>query len=115
MNQLVHYTHCPACGSADIKQVLSAKDYTVSGESFGIMECGNCSLRFTQDVPSAECIGPYYKSENYISHTDTTKGLINRLYQTVRKRTLKQKRKLVEKQTAVSGGNLLDIGSGTGA
>ena len=115
MSQPVHYTHCPVCGSPDIKNALSAKDYTVSGETFVIAECNACSLRFTQDVPDAASISPYYKSENYISHSNTSKGLINRLYQSVRKRTLKQKRKLIEKATGIPKGSLLDVGSGTGS
>ncbi len=115
MPAFIHYTHCPVCGSAEIKYVLSAKDYTVSGKNFPIAECNSCSLRFTQDVPDAVSIVPYYKSEDYISHTDTSKGLINRLYQSVRKRTLRKKRKLVEKITGVKSGKLLDVGSGTGA
>lgn len=79
------------------------------------MECTSCCLRFTQDAPDQESIGGYYKSENYISHTNTSKGLINSLYQQVRKRTLKHKRKLVEKVTGVEKGYLLDLGAGTGA
>jgi 2-polyprenyl-3-methyl-5-hydroxy-6-metoxy-1,4-benzoquinol methylase len=115
MAQLIHYNNCPVCGSAAIKKVLSAKDHTVSGEDFSVVECQNCSLRFTQDVPDAASIAPYYKSEEYISHTNTSKGLINSLYQSVRKRTLKQKRKLVEKETAIVKGSMLDLGAGTGA
>ena len=115
MSQIIHYTNCPVCGSVDIKPVLKAKDYTVSGEMFSIVECSACSLRFSQDVPNANTITPYYKYENYISHTNTSKGLINRLYQLVRKRTLKQKRKLVEKITGKTNGQFLDVGSGTGA
>lgn len=115
MKELIHYTHCPVCGSAELKPVLSAKDHTVSSEKFAVLECNQCTLRFTQDVPDAASISPYYKSENYISHTNTSKGLINGLYQSVRKRTLKQKRRLVEKITGVKNGILLDVGSGTGA
>jgi 2-polyprenyl-3-methyl-5-hydroxy-6-metoxy-1,4-benzoquinol methylase len=115
MAQLIHYTHCPVCGSADFRKILSAKDHTVSGEEFVVVECVNCTLRFTQGVPDAASIAPYYKSEEYISHTNTSKGLINRLYQSVRKRTLKQKRKLIIQETGVSKGVLLDLGAGTGA
>ena len=115
MSQTIHYTNCPVCGSAAIKNVLSAKDHTVSGEIFPIAECTDCSLRFTQDVPDAVSIAPYYKSEDYISHTNTSKGLINRLYQSVRKRTLAKKRRLVQRITGMGKGHLLDVGSGTGA
>jgi SAM-dependent methyltransferase len=80
-----------------------------------IVECSSCKLRLTQDVPDPSSIGKYYQAEDYISHSNTSKGLINNLYQRVRKRTLKQKRKLVEKFTDLSNGYILDIGSGTGA
>jgi 2-polyprenyl-3-methyl-5-hydroxy-6-metoxy-1,4-benzoquinol methylase len=112
---MIVYNSCPVCGHQNIYKVLSAKDYTVSGEVFEIWECGNCSLRFTQNIPGAGDIGKYYQSEDYISHSDTKKGFINSLYHSVRKRTLQQKRKLVESYTDKSAGNILDIGAGTGA
>lgn len=115
MINIVRYTNCPVCGSPEIKLMLSPKDYTVSGQTFPIVECGQCSLRFTQDVPDERSIGPYYKAESYISHTNTSKGLINRIYKTVRRKTLVRKRKLVEKFTGKKNGKLLDVGSGTGS
>ena len=115
MNSIVHYTHCPGCDSSSVKFVLDTKDYSISGRSFSIWECANCTLRFTQDVPDSASIGPYYKSENYISHTNTSMGFVNRLYQIVRKRTLRQKRRLICKTTGKQRGTLLDVGSGTGA
>jgi len=111
----IHYMHCPVCGSANLENKLQARDHTVSNELFWIVECKDCSLRFTQDVPDDVDIAPYYKSDEYISHSNTKKGLVNRLYHVVRKRTLAQKRKLVHKATGLDNGNLLDIGSGTGA
>jgi SAM-dependent methyltransferase len=115
MDSTIHYTSCPACSSSSIHPVLSVKDFTVSGESFPIWQCDQCSLRFTQDVPGIDRIGNYYKSENYISHSNISKGFINRLYQIIRKKTLKQKRKLVCRLTGRQQGELLDVGSGTGA
>jgi 2-polyprenyl-3-methyl-5-hydroxy-6-metoxy-1,4-benzoquinol methylase len=112
---MIVYTSCPNCGDTNIFKVLSAKDYTVSGEEFEIWECKNCTQRFTQNVPEESEIGKYYRSENYISHSDTSKGLINNLYHKVRKRTLIQKRKLIQKATGKKGGNILDVGGGTGA
>lgn len=72
-------------------------------------------MRFTQNIPNQNAIGRYYQSENYISHTDTNKGIVNRLYQVVRKHTLKTKRRTVVAFTKVRTGSLLDIGAGTGA
>ncbi|MBP6588537.1 MAG: class I SAM-dependent methyltransferase [Chitinophagaceae bacterium] len=115
MSSRIHYNACPVCSAGTIKEALLVKDHSVSGEEFSIWECSACQFRFTQDVPDAASIGPYYQSEEYISHSNTSKGLINRLYQAVRKRTLKRKRKLVQQQTGMGKGQLLDIGSGTGA
>lgn len=114
MSNQIHYTLCPVCGSAGISEVFKVKDNTVSQEYFEIYHCRNCQVRFTQNPPSETSIGAYYKSEEYISHTDTSKGLINRLYRFVRNFSLNQKKKLVEKETGLKKGNLLDVGSGTG-
>lgn len=115
MAQVISYVECPACKSNSIRFVFTAKDYTVSEETFDIWQCNECTLRFTQDVPNAESIGKYYQSGNYISHSDTKQGIINRLYHSVRNITLKQKRKWVQKATNLPTGMLLDIGAGTGA
>src|SRR5687767_595472 len=115
MNERIHYSHCPVCNSAEIKNVLQVKDYTVSGELFTIAECQSCTFRFTQDVPDENAIVPYYKSEDYISHTNTTAGMINSLYHSVRKRTIVRKRKLVEENTGMKAGKILDVGSGIGS
>lgn len=112
---IINYTSCPVCSSVAIQPVLSAADYTVSGEIFPIWECKGCRLRFTQDVPDSTAIASYYKSDNYISHSGTSTGFINKLYHAVRSKTLKQKRKLIENITAVKNGSLLDVGSGIGA
>jgi 2-polyprenyl-3-methyl-5-hydroxy-6-metoxy-1,4-benzoquinol methylase len=110
----IHYASCPLCGSANIYPCLTAKDHTVSRESFEIMHCGNCSGRFTQDVPAVSAIGKYYQSSAYISHTDTREGIINKLYHQVRKITLNKKKKLVQQVTSLKKGRLLDVGAGTG-
>jgi SAM-dependent methyltransferase len=112
---LIHYTFCPSCDSDELKLVFNAVDHTVSHEQFAIWQCQRCGLRFTQDVPDAGAIGPYYQSEAYISHSNTTKGLINRLYHLVRRQTMADKRQLIQSATRSKQGKLLDIGAGTGA
>lgn len=111
----IHYTHCPVCNSDRIKNVFPVKDHTLSGSEFLVMECEHCTLRFTQNIPSQDEIGVFYKSEDYISHTNTSKGLVNNLYQKVRNITMKQKTSLVKKYTGLAKGSLLDVGCGTGS
>ena len=110
----IHRSECPACGSRAIREVFVAEDYTVSHERFAVWHCSACTLRFTQDAPDAEAIGPYYASEEYISHSNTSEGLINTLYQRVRAITLSQKLALVRRVSGLRSGSLLDVGCGTG-
>jgi len=115
MSNTIHYNNCPVCNAEKISVAFPAKDFTVSHEEFSVWQCSNCSVRFTQDMPDAESIFRYYQSEDYISHSDTNKGLINRIYQLVKKRTLAGKRKLIAQMTGLEKGNHLDLGCGTGA
>jgi len=112
---MIHYSHCPVCGADTIAPALTAKDHTVSQKDFSIWHCETCTARFTQDVPEQDAIGPYYQSDNYISHSDTKKGIVNNLYHLVRKRTLNSKLKLVVNEVGMMKGEILDIGCGTGA
>lgn len=112
---IINYDHCLCCGSVAISKVFTCTDFTVSHEQFDVWKCGSCTFRFTQCVPSAEYIGTYYKSEEYVSHSDTNKGFINKSYHFIRSYTLKTKRNLVRKATGLQHGVLLEIGAGTGA
>lgn len=105
-------SNCPVCNSTQFTHFLSGVDYTVSNETFNIVACNSCSFRFTNPIPTENKIGAYYKSEDYISHSGTKKGIVNRLYHVVRNYTLKKKFQLVNKHA--KGKSLLDIGCGTG-
>jgi 2-polyprenyl-3-methyl-5-hydroxy-6-metoxy-1,4-benzoquinol methylase len=112
---MITYKQCPVCYSEKIEEVFSAKDYTVSNEMFTIVKCTACTHMFTQHVASQNDIGKYYQSENYISHSDTQEGIVNKLYHAVRKRTLIGKKNLLQNETGKQQGKILDIGCGTGA
>jgi SAM-dependent methyltransferase len=112
---MILYDECPCCGQTNIAPELSAVDYTVSHKQFEIWECRDCTMRFTQNVPDENEIGAYYQSENYISHSDTSEGFINRLYHRVRRHTLLQKKRMIEKISRTTRGSILDVGCGTGA
>ena len=115
MSSNIHYQNCPLCGSGNIRHYLHAKDNTVTQQQFPIWQCLDCTGMFTQDVPDEQSIGRYYRSDAYISHTNTKEGLINSLYHRVRNITLEQKRKTIFSVTGQRNGSLLDIGAGVGA
>lgn len=105
-------TACPVCKNNGFSDFLTCKDYTASKESFNLVTCNACKFVFTNPRPKQDEIGRYYQVENYISHTGTQTGLVNKLYHFARKFTLKQKLKLVNSLS--KKGSLLDIGCGTG-
>lgn len=106
------YSNCPICKNSKFKNFINCKDHTVSQETFTIVQCESCGFKFTNPIPELDHLGRYYKSEDYISHSNTKKGLISRLYHTVRNYTLKNKINLVS--SYVSRGTILDYGCGTG-
>jgi 2-polyprenyl-3-methyl-5-hydroxy-6-metoxy-1,4-benzoquinol methylase len=111
-HQLRNIEKCPICRGESQQDFLEAVDHNVSNDRFKIVECVACSFRFTNPIPTKETIGDYYKSENYVSHSGTKKGLINRVYHIVRSRAIKQKENLASKYAKER--TILDIGCGTG-
>jgi len=107
------FIECPVCNSKEIDLYSHCTDLSISKEQFSITKCRNCSFLFTNPRPSLQEIGKYYQSEEYISHSNSTKGLINSLYHLVRTYTLNKKLNLINSFFPKKG-NLLDIGCGTG-
>jgi 2-polyprenyl-3-methyl-5-hydroxy-6-metoxy-1,4-benzoquinol methylase len=105
---------CPVCDEKSFSPFLTCTDFFVSGEQFSIKQCDSCGFKITENIENEENIGRYYQSEEYISHSNTAKGLVNSAYHTVRKYMLGRKRRLVEKATSLKTGQILDVGTGTG-
>lgn len=105
--------NCPICDEAQYKIIHICEDHLVSEESFAIVKCEECGFVYTNPRPTVSEIGKYYQSEEYVSHSDTRKGLINWIYGKVRNRTLKDKLQLINSFNT-EGKRILDIGCGTG-
>ena len=94
-----------------MKLFLKTKDFSVSGEAFELYRDEGLDMLVTK--PQPQNLGPYYESEDYISHTDATSTFTDRLYQLVKAKNLKNKVQLIENQ-CVKCEILLDLGAGTG-
>lgn len=106
-------THCPVCDNTEFAPFIECKDYTVSKEKFKIVSCKKCNFKFTNPRPEEENLGGYYESDEYISHSNTSAGLISKLYQAARHYTLAKKLQLVSSLSKKKGA-ILDYGCGTG-
>ena len=92
---------------------LKVRDYSVSGEVFELVYDPELDLLETEPKPSPEDLPNYYKSDDYISHTDNQRNLFEKIYHLARKISLKRKLNLVNSY-AKEKGKLLDFGCGTG-
>jgi 2-polyprenyl-3-methyl-5-hydroxy-6-metoxy-1,4-benzoquinol methylase len=88
------------------------KDYSVSKEVFDLHHNPEFDMLLTFPKPSLETLPRYYESEDYISHTDGTRSLFEKVYQIVKGIALRKKLKLIN--SVAQKGQLLDIGAGTG-
>lgn len=109
---MVDVIECPVCKNRSIKPFRICKDFTVSHETFTVNRCEVCTLGMTSPRPDTQNLGSYYQSENYISHSGKSSGLMGPLYTTVRKFALNWKARIVENQSKT--GMALDFGCGTG-
>ena len=92
---------------------ITVKDHSVSSEEFQLLVNNEFGYLETSPQPSSEKLPDYYKSEDYISHTDTRRNLLEKVYHVVRFISLKRKLKLIN-SSSPGDKNLLDVGCGTG-
>jgi SAM-dependent methyltransferase len=103
---------CLICGCQESENLFQTKDYTISGQSFYLSVCKQCGFISTKNPPTEKDCGQYYKSESYISHSDTQSGIVSILYHRVRHIMLSRKSTLLQRLKADP--SVLDVGSGTG-
>lgn len=102
----------------NLQPFLNCKDHTVSNEVYQVTINKEYDMLVTKPVPKN--LGDYYKSEDYISHTDSKKSILDKVYQAVKNITLKRKLKLIDtslfnqNSNSIPKKNILDVGAGTG-
>jgi len=102
--------------NAVLEPYLKCIDYTVSEKEFSILIDKSSELLVTSPRPKNESLGAYYKSENYISHTDSQQSFFDKIYQFVKRYSIAKKVKLVDSffDSNSDEKTVLDIGCGTG-
>ncbi|MFV0305153.1 MAG: class I SAM-dependent methyltransferase [Moheibacter sp.] len=102
-------TDIEALSSVD---TLKLKDYFLSQESFSLVKNTSFGFLETTPQPSLENLDKYYESENYISHTDASKSLFEKVYQIIKNYNIRYKFSLLSNKSTSK--KLLDYGCGTG-
>jgi len=109
---MILINNCPVCSGINLLKKLDCIDHSTSKEKFTIVSCETCEFTFTNPRPKDNSLGEYYKSDMYISHTNSTKGLFNWMYHIVRKYAIGTKLNLLKRTS--KNKKHLDIGCGTG-
>ncbi len=93
--------------------LFKVKDFSVSGEDFMLVFDDEFEYFKTTPQPREDELSAYYKSDDYISHTDAKRNTLEKLYHFIKSIALRQKVNLINALHTDSN-LLLDIGCGTG-
>lgn len=102
-----------ASNPLDLKPFIQCKDHSVSRETFALYIDEKRDMLVTIPQPPKDQLPGYYESEDYISHTDSKRNLLEKVYHLVRQFSLKKKEKLITRVNQGEG-RVLDVGCGTG-
>jgi SAM-dependent methyltransferase len=93
---------------------MDIRDHFLTGETFRLLKCQRCGCGVTDPWPEGQEMDRYYRTEDYISHSASSKGIINKMYLFIRTFTLRKKYRLICRVTRRSWGSILDVGCGSG-
>lgn len=93
-----------------MKPYLKSKDYFYTKEEFDVLFDPTTEMLVTSPIP--ENLASYYQSVNYISHSDQSQSLIDKLYILIKNYSINRKVNLLTSLLPTKG-TLLDIGAGT--
>jgi 2-polyprenyl-3-methyl-5-hydroxy-6-metoxy-1,4-benzoquinol methylase len=111
---MLKITQCPICEGKSFTPYLTCIDHTVSHETFQLVKCENCQFIITSPRPENDVLGKYYISDDYISHSNRSSTVVEKVYQFARNYSLNWKVGLLNKYSRRLEKTLLDYGCGTG-
>ncbi len=95
-----------------MKFFLKTRDHAFTGEEFKL-EIDE-DLQLLRTIPVPENLEDYYQHEAYISHTDRSNSILEKIYQLVKRIGLRKKVSWL-KEFAGRDSRVLDVGAGTGS
>ncbi len=113
-NQMDVINNCPVCDSENHSDFGQSEDYLVSRKIFKLVQCLGCGFVFTNPRPAIDELSSYYKSDDYISHTDSREGLFEKAYGFVKRYMLSRKALIIRNIAKKERLRILDYGCGTG-
>lgn len=113
MNDTLNNQQEPYADEKALKPFLACVDHTVSRETFSLLRDSETGLLVTTPRPSLDVLSSYYESDDYISHTDSKRSVMDKVYQLIKNYSVKKKVKMINSMSN-SKGRILDIGCGTG-
>lgn len=105
--------NCPSCGALDLSNHMIVQDYFFTKESFHLSKCNQCTLVFTNPIPSSDRLSKYYQSDKYLSHHASSTA-IGKVYEILRYFNIRYKHAIIRKEYPKAQ-TLLDYGCGTGS
>ena len=110
------YCSCPVCGSDTPEAYIETHDRfdLDNSDTYQISRCKACTMVYLNPRPRESDSDQYYQHEDYLPFASASApvSLTERLYTQLRHYNLEWKKRLIERFK--QGGNLLDIGCGTG-
>jgi 2-polyprenyl-3-methyl-5-hydroxy-6-metoxy-1,4-benzoquinol methylase len=101
---------CPLCGANSSSSELALNKLSVTGESYSVVRCNDCGMRYTQPLPKDEEMVALYDSNYYIQSEPTLLGKDFLLVLFERTVLWRRRRPFA----GLKPGRVLDVGCGNG-
>lgn len=105
---------CPHCKNSSYTELWECEDHLVSHERYAIGRCNHCGLLQTLTPPSADHLGHYYDSSDYLSHQTERRGPLARTYRMIKRYRLKRRVHTARKLCTIPPQTMLEVGAGVG-
>ena len=108
---------CPLCGTTDATELLETGVRSITGETYRVVQCSECDLRYTRPLPVPDELEAVYGQDYIIYHSVATTARRPWRLNVDALTSLYMQTLFWDRRRALLGrrpGRLLDVGCGTG-